>query len=269
MNVRQILALVILECSCLMAGAFPQKPAVEGPVNDLAGLLSASQVLELQHLLVDFADSTSNQICVVTVNSLEGMEASQFAIQIGLDWKVGDKDFNNGIVFLVKPRIGNESGDVFIAVGRGLEGAIPDIYAHRIVNDVVIPYLADGDYYNGIKEGCLKLMQYASGEYHEAYQEEEVDELMEALIAILIISFIVMIIFLIGLGNDRDGGNNGQGGNGGGGRRSDTPFIFVSPGRSSRGGSSGGSFGGGGFSGGFSGGFGGGSFGGGGAGGKF
>lgn len=255
---KRFLAILLLGCSCLAAGAFPQKPAIEGPVNDLAGLLNGAQILELQHMLVDFADSSSNQICVVTVNSLEGMAASQFAIKIGQDWKVGSSDFNNGIVFLVKPRIGSESGEVFIAVGRGLEGAIPDIYAHRIVNDVVIPHLARGDYYSGIREGCITLMKYASGEYsiEKDYGEDD-EEILAAILTLLII--VAVIIFLV-----RRSKKGGNGGNWGGGGRYDGPIVFISPGRSNSGFGSGG-----GFSGGFHGGFGGGSFGGGGAGGRF
>lgn len=270
MNIRKLLIVLLLGCSCLLAGAFPQKPAVEGPVNDLAGVLDAAQILELQHMLVDFADSTSNQICVVTVKSLEGMEASQFAIKIGLDWKVGSADFNNGVVFLVKPRIGNEGGEVFIAVGRGLEGAIPDIYCHRIVNNDVIPYLAQGDYYGGIKAGCIKLMQYANGEYHQAYEDDEYDD-EAALVAFCVAFFVVvlLLIFVLAVLSEKNGGNNNRWDNNGGGGsgRDRGPVIFVNPGRST--GGLGGGFGGGGFSGGFSGGFGGGSFGGGGAGGRF
>lgn len=251
-----------------MAGAFPQKPAVQGPVNDLAGLLNGAQILELQHMLVDFADSTSNQICVVTVNSLEGMSASQFAIKIGLDWQVGSEEFNNGVVFLVKPRNSEGGGEVFLAVGRGLEGAIPDIYCHRIVNEIVIPYFADGDFYNGIKAGCVAIMQLANGEYHKAFEGSEEDDGFAAFLAFIVI--LIMVIVVICIANKRNGGNNH--GNNGGSGRGGRPFIFVNPGSSSFGGSMGGFGGsshGGGFSGGFSGGFGGGSFGGGGAGGRF
>lgn len=267
---KRLIISIILGCSYLMAGAFPQKPAVEGPVNDLASLLSSAQVLELQHMLVDFADSTSNQICVVTVNSLEGMSASQFAIQIGLEWKVGSADFNNGVVFLVKPRIGNEGGEVFIAVGRGLEGAIPDIYCHRIVNDVVIPYLAQGDYYGGIKAGCEELMAYASGEYKEALDYDEDDDIA-GLIAFLVFLFFVVLFFVVLAIIAKDRNDRGNGGNGGSGGRRGPDFIFIPGSSFGRGGGFGGGFGGssGGFSGGFHGGFGGGSFGGGGAGGRF
>lgn len=267
---KKFLTVFLLGCSCLLAGAFPVKPAVEGPVHDYAGILTSDQVLELQHMLVDFADSTSNQILFVSVNDLEGMDASSYAIRIGHEWKVGSDDFNNGVVFLVKPKLGNEYGEAFIAVGRGLEGAIPDIYCSRIVNDIAIPYFADGDYYGGIKASCLKIMSLANEEYHSPYAPEDdgFKELLGFIIALILI--IVIIVIVAKRGGDSDG-NGGSGGSGG--RR--RPFIYVSPssgsfgGGHSGGGRSGGSFGGGGFSGGFSGGFGGGSFGGGGGGGRW
>lgn len=268
---KRFLAIFLLGCSCLVAGAFPVKPAVEGPVNDYAGILSADQVLELQHMLVDFADSTSNQIMFISVNDLEGMDASSYAIRIGLEWKVGSDDFNNGIVFLVKPKVGDSYGEAFIAVGRGLEGAIPDVYCSRIVNDIAIPYFANGDYYGGIKASCLKIMSLANEEYHSPYAPEDdgFEEILGFIIALILIIVIIVIVAKRGGGSDGNGGSDG----GSGGRR--RPFIYVSPssgsfgGGSSGGGHSGGSFGGGGFSGGFSGGFGGGSFGGGGGGGRW
>lgn len=261
---KRFLAIFLLGCSCLVAGAFPVKPAVEGPVHDYAGILTPDQVLELQHMLVDFADSTSNQIVFVSVNDLEGMDASSYAIQIGLEWKVGSDDFNNGVVFLVKPKVGNEYGEAFIAVGRGLEGAIPDIYCSRIVNDIAIPYFANGDYYGGIKASCLKIMSLANEEYHSPYapEDDDFEEFLGIIIALMLI--VVIIVILAKRGSGGSGGSNG----GSGGRRG--PIIFVNPSSGSFGGGrSGGSFGGGGFSGGFSGGFGGGSFGGGGGGGRW
>ena len=102
--------------------------------------MSRNEVLDLNKILVDFADSTSNQIVVVTVSDLEGMSVDQYAIELGMRWKVGSEENDNGVIFLVKPKIGNSYGEAFIAVGRGLEAAIPDITCHRIVNEIAIPY---------------------------------------------------------------------------------------------------------------------------------
>lgn len=251
-------------CSCLMAGAFPDKPAVEGPVNDYAGILDASQTARLQRMLVDFADSTSTQICVVTVSDLEGMSASDYAIRLGLAWKVGSDDFDNGVVFLVKPRAGDSYGEAFIAVGRGLEGAIPDITCHRIINDTAIPYFRNGDYYGGIMASCLKIMALADEEYHSPITDGP-DDTEAVILAFILLILLIIAVTVIAKAENNNRNNGGSGGSNGGrgGRR---PLIVINPGR---GGLSGGSFGGGGFSGGFTGGFGGGSFGGGGGGGRW
>lgn len=256
---RRILSAAVSLCIGLSAVAFPAKPAVEGPVNDYAELFTPEQVLELQHLLVDFADSTSNQICVVTVKDLEGMSASQYAIRLGLEWKVGSDDFNNGVVFLIKPKLSaSDYGEAFIAVGRGLEGAIPDAICTRIVNQTAVPYFRDDDYYGGVKASCLMIMKLADEEYHSPYEDDEDELAADIAAAVIVILLIVFVVYILNT-SGRNGG--GSGGSGGG------PRVIILPGagRSSGGfGSGGGSFGGG-----FSGGFGGGSFGGGGGGGRW
>ena len=241
--------------------AIPSRPQPQRLVNDLAGLFSPDQVAALEMTLVAFDDTTSNQITVVTVRDMEGYQASEYATRIGLDWGVGSEKFDNGVVLLVKPRIGKSYGEVFIAVGYGLEGAIPDAYAKRIVENELIPHLSEGDYYGGVKAACDVLMKLASGEISEPRSDE--DDIVWGVFAMLLIIILVIVVVGILIGDTGKGGGPGAGGSGGsGGRRT----IYTGPiitGGSGGFGRSGGSFGGG------FGGFGGGSFGGGGAGGRF
>lgn len=250
---------------CLgVAEAFPSKPAVEGPVNDFAGIFTPEQTLALQHLLVDFADSTSNQICIVTVNDLEQYDVSEYAIRIGLEWHVGSEDFNNGIVFLIKPKTPGSDGAAFIAVGKGLEGAIPDAYCYRILKQTAVPYYAENDYFTGTYKSCEILMSLSSGEYSETLADRwTAEDSFYALLTLLIIVLLVILFVKAG----RSGGGNGRGG-GRPGRGIVFGNTFGNPGNpGSFGGFGRGGFGGGSsFGGGFSGGFGGGSFGGGGGG---
>ncbi len=250
-----------LSFSLFSAAAIPERPEPARLVNDLAGLFTPGQISSLEHELVAFDDSTSNQIAVVTVSDLEGYDPAEYATRIGLDWGVGSSEFNNGIVILVKPK-NTSSGQVFIAVGYGLEGAIPDAYAKRIINEEMIPHFKQDDYFGGVDAACDVLMKLAGGEISTAREYEEGDNGLLP----LIFMFFILIIFIVILKNDK-GGNNRNGG-----RRVYTgPIITI--GDDFRGGSSrgGGSFGGGTFGGGFGGfgGFGGGSFGGGGAGGSW
>lgn len=253
-----LLSLLLAVSFLLPARAIPSRPQPQRLVNDLAGLFTAAQAGHLERMLVAFDDSTSNQIAVVTVTDLEGYTPAEYAVRIGLDWGVGSADFNNGIVVLVKPKESGGSGQVSIQVGYGLEGAIPDVYAKRIIDSQMIPHFRSGDYYGGVQAACEILMAYASGEISQ--ERDRSDDEMDDVVAFLILFFLVMLVFLYLSSKNKGGGNNHSGG-GGGGR-----YIYIGPiGRGSvfTGGSSwgeGGGFGGGGF-----GGFGGGSFGGGGA----
>ena len=222
----------VMLSSAVRADAIPVRPDPPRLVNDLAGLFTPAQVYALENGLVAFDDSTSNQIAVVTVLDLEGMSAAEYATRIGLDWQVGSSEFDNGVVLLVKPKTADSYGEVFIAVGYGLEGAIPDAYAKRIIDN-------------------------ASGEISEPRGEDEPDGWSVFVVFLMIILFICIIAIVFG--NGKGGGSGSSGSRGGGG-----PVIYTGP--VIRGG---GGFGGGGFSGGGFGGFGGGSFGGGGAGGRW
>lgn len=244
--------------------SFAQVPKPQSPprlVNDFASVFSSSQRQSLENELVKFSEETSNQIAIVTMDDLGGMEASQMAYSIGEQWGVGDSRFNNGIVILIKPKRGNSYGDLYIEVGYGLEGAIPDAIAKRIVENEMIPQFREDNYYQGVVNALNILMPLAKGEYsYEDYSGD--DEIPIGFIVLFIVIFLILIL---------SSKNNNNKNIGSGGSKSSSflnGFIWGSILSGSGGSSSsGGSFGGG-ISGGF-GGFGGGSFGGGGAGGRW
>ncbi|MDE6872321.1 MAG: TPM domain-containing protein [Bacteroidales bacterium] len=264
--IRKYLAAAILLAASLSLYAIPQKPEPQRLVYDFAELLTESQAERLERILVAFDDSTSNQIAVVTVTDLEGMPASEYATRTGIEWKVGSSDFNNGVVILVKPKTKESGGEVAISIGYGLEGAIPDVYCKRIIDNEMIPHFRENDYSGGIYAACEVLMKLASGEISEPRQSDDDTEAM-AVAAFCLIILIMIVFFAI---ISKGGGNSG---NGGSGRTDDGDIIARSIiignilGHGRRGGSSWGGQSGGGF-GGF-GGFGGGSFGGGGASGRW
>ncbi len=233
----------------------PQKPTPERLVNDFAGILSSSEKAELEHFLVMANDSTSNQICVVIVNNLGGMDKAQFATELGQEWKIGDKEKDNGIVVLLKPKTADEQGEFFIATGYGLEGGITDAFARRITEKIAIPYFKQDDYYGGLKATVVALYKAAKGEYNEAKPGNNFKS--GHIWIIVIVIFVLIIIFSSSSRNKKDDDDShttfGSGGI--------LPWILFGGGGSSGsfGGNSSGSFGG----------FGGGSFGGGGAGGSW
>ena len=149
-----------LEAQTLLAR--PEPPRL---VNDYAGVLSASELQSLENKLVAFNDSTSNQIAVVIVNDLQGYDRSEFAYKVAKDWGVGQGDFNNGLLVLVKTKTESSAGQIFIATGYGLEGALPDILAARILDEQVVPRFRRGDFAGGLEAGIDGILAATRGEY--------------------------------------------------------------------------------------------------------
>jgi uncharacterized protein len=157
--------LLMLTGFALQAQEVPPRPQPPRLVNDLAGLLTREQVDALENKLVAFNDTTSNQIAIVIMKDLGGYEPSDMAYRIGEEWGVGQKAFDNGIVVLLVPKQGNQKGDVWIATGYGLEGAIPDAACNRITDREMIPRFRSNDYYGGLEAGTSVLMSLAAKEY--------------------------------------------------------------------------------------------------------
>ena len=229
-------------------------------VNDYAGLFTPVQLSTLEQYLVAFADTTSNQILIVTTPDLDGYSISDYAFKIGEEWGVGQAEHDNGLVIVIKPK-NDTKGQVFIATGYGLEGVLPDAVCKEIVDLEMIPYFRDNNYYAGVVAALNIIMPVAAGEY--SYNEARYSDLPIATIII-----VAMVVFALVLSVSKKGGsdnNNFGGGRGNGGIDPFTALWLGSMvGRNHSG--SFGNFSGG--SGGF-GGFGGGSFGGGGAGGSW
>jgi len=134
-------------------------------VNDFAGLLDANQAATLEKDLVAYNDSTSTQIVVVIVNSLQGMDANYFAYKIGETWGVGQKGRNNGVVLLVKPKTPESRGQVAISVGYGLEAVLTDALSKRIIEQEIIPFFRNNQYFEGIQSGVKAIMLASRGQY--------------------------------------------------------------------------------------------------------
>jgi uncharacterized protein len=248
----------------------PDRPNPPRLVNDFAGMLNDGQVSALERKLVSFNDSTSTQIAIVTVKSLGDYAPSDFAQRLAQKWGVGQRGMDNGLLILVKPKIGNSAGQVRIETGYGLEGAVPDITAAEIVDYEILPAFREGDYYGGLESATNTIMdlvrgEYTAKEYAQRAQGNSGEGKNSSMFVVLLVVFLIIML-------SRRGG-----GRGGGGRRritgrNDLPFWLLMSMLGSGGGRSRGSWGGGGGfgrGGGGFGGFGGGSFGGGGAGGSW
>lgn len=230
-------------------------------VNDLYGLFTPDQVNELEHRLVAFDDSTSNQIMVLITPSLGGDAIESFSHKVAQGWGVGTKEYKNGVVIVLKPKNDEGDGQVRIEVGYGLEGALPDIFCSSIIEEDMIPHFREGDYYAGVVAAIDVIEAVCVGEYsYERRKEEQKGDMIAALVVLGIVVLMLVMLTRYAKKHPEQFQSSAPGG----------PFFG-----SSMGGSTGswGSFSGGssGFGGGFGGfgGFGGGSFGGGGASGRW
>lgn len=244
--------------SFLSFSGIPEQPNPPHLVNDFGAFLSASEVQLLEQKLVAFNDTTSTQICIVTVANLDGYDIADFAFQLGKKWGIGQKGMNNGVLLVVA----KEERKTFIATGYGVEEFLPDAICNRIVDNVIIPEFKGGNFYQGLDAGTTQMMGYLTGKFKADDKpiKKKRNFSLGVILAVFVILFILIRLF---------GGRGGGGGNGGlmatymAGQI--LSGMMRGGGRSSFGG---GGFGGGGGGGGF-GGFGGGGFGGGGAGGSW
>lgn len=223
-------------------------PRIVDPVTDQTNTLSRSEYYELRRQIIQFEDSTSNQIVILIISSLDGNEIRDFGIDVLKKNMIGQKGKDNGVLILVA----KDDRKVSIEVGYGLEGVLTDALCDQIIRNDIRPQFKEGDYFRGLSAAITSISQVIKGEYTAGKKKRNGSDWIPIL-------FVLGVILFAGIAASRGrrysissrghrGYNNwwwGGGGFGGG----------------SRGGF--GSFGGGGGGGGWS--AGGGSFGGGGA----
>ncbi len=244
----------------VQAQTVPPKPAKIFPVTDNANLLSATEKEMLNQKLISFQDSTSTEIAVIIIPTTGGEDVNYLATMYGEKWGIGEKEQDNGVVFL----IASEDRTMSIQQGRGVERYLTASVAGQILDYIVTPNFRQGLWYDGINRGTTAIMEAVQGKFKPVKKESTEQGL--SMFELLIIAFFVLMIlsFLFrnrggGFGDDDDDdvilSRRG--------RRTYPGGFFPFPGSFGGGGfgGSGGGFGGGGF-GGFGGG---GSFGGGGA----
>ena len=263
-SLKNFLALLFLGLSVIaFAQLVPKKPAVLYPIYDQVNLLTAAEKEQLNQKLIKFADSTSTEIVVIIIPNSGGEDVNYLATMYGEKWGIGEKEQDNGIVFL----IATEDQKMAIQQGRGVEKYLTASVAGQILDYIVTPNFKQGLWYQGIDRGTTALMEAVQGKFKPITKETSDHEGLSVL-QILVIAFFVFLILSFLFGNKGGGGRNNNDDDedvilSRRGRRTYPGGFFPFPG------SFGGGFGGGGFGGGSGGGFGGfgggGSFGGGGA----
>ena len=252
-----IILVSLFTISMVSAQNILPKPNPPKLVTDMANVLSQQQKDFLERKLVALDDSTSNQIAVVLIKTLNDYPIEEYSTKLFRDWGIGNKKTNNGILLIAAI----DDHKIRIEVGYGLEGAIPDITVSSIIRNDIAPNFKTGDYFNGIDLATTSIAKAAVGEYKVARQKPVSGSGRGSIFTFLIILAIVIAIVSAG----RGGGGGGMMSRTGVGGLAETLFwTSLLSGGGRGGGWGGGESGGGGDSGGF-GGFGGGSDGGGGA----
>ena len=219
-------------------------PKLTGRVVDNAGLLNPETQSYLTGIFAQHEAETSNQVVLVTLADLQGYTIEEFGYQLGREWKIGQKDLNNGVLLVVALK----ERKVRIEVGYGLEGVLTDAYAHAIIQNDILPLFKQGNYHQGIVNGAQRIIEVIQGTYEPEIHSETDFEGLAAFI--LFAGLILLFLFGIFSGTGR-GGRGGRGGGSSYGSSYDGGYSGSS--YSSGGGFSGGggSFGGGGSSGGW------------------
>ena len=156
---------VNLLCALALLLASPARaeqpiPTIEARVTDLTATLTPPQRDALERRLAAFEADKGSQLAVLIVPTTQPESIEQYAIRVAEAWKLGRKGVDDGLLLLVA----KEDRAVRIEVGYGLEGAVPDAIAKRIVEEVIVPHFRTGDYHGGIAAGVETLIKLISGE---------------------------------------------------------------------------------------------------------
>jgi uncharacterized protein len=215
-------------------------PPLTGRVVDNAGILTNTAIDTLDQMLAQHERTTTQQVVVVTLDSLQGHAIEDYGYQLGRAWGIGQKGRNNGALLIVAPH----ERKVRIEVGYGLEGQLTDAISRVIIENNILPRFRVGDYSGGVLDGTTAIMRTLGDDASANLNKEpeqvppasDVDQtqLPPAAELALLIFFLVVIVVVMrrggmpyvirnglyrgpyhSLGNFRGGGGFGGGGGGG------------------------------------------------------
>lgn len=180
---------------------FPSEPT--GHVNDFANMLSRTEAQRLEQKLQNYRDTTTNVLAVATLPDLKGYPIEEVGTRLFNDWQMWHEDRYNGVLIVIAP---NER-QMRIEVGYGLEGAIPDIMAGRIIREILTPAFRQGDYYGGLDRATSAMIQLASGEYEgELGRQPSSNSFFNSDLII----FLLFLAFVFYVTSRRGGGGKGR-----------------------------------------------------------
>ncbi len=165
-------------------------PVLTSRVMDTADIMQKGEIDELEEYLKKIEDSTTVQIAVLTIKSLEGESLEEYSMRVVENWKLGQKDKDNGALLL----IAFQEHKIRIEVGYGLEGLLTDTKSGLIIRNIIAPEFQNGDYGEGIIKGA-KMM--ASIAIQDAELESELDTSSGDDFWAIFVCFIPLMFFLL------------------------------------------------------------------------
>lgn len=202
-SLKIFFAFILVCCYGFLSAQYviPEKPAVLYPVYDEANLLTAQEKNELNNKLIKFADSTSTEIEIIIIPSTKGEDVNYLATMFGEKWGIGQKDVDNGVVFL----IAKDDRTMSIQQGRAVEQYLTASVAGQILDYIVTPNFRQGKWYEGINGGTNAIMEAVQGKFKPISNKNKSGDI--SVTKLLIIAFVIFIILAIFFGN-RGGGND-------------------------------------------------------------
>lgn len=189
---RFILGIITILCTVFVYADIPAN--TNKFVNDFANVMDKSDVQTLENRLRAYSDSTTNQICIVTVNSLDGKAPAEYAQELGQKWGVGQKGKDNGVIILVKPKQLLSKGEVFIATGYGMEGVLPDAICKRIIERKMIPLFKENKYDAAIKTAVNEIILILDNDPESMTNKKEEIPTWVIIVGIILLILIIWAI---------------------------------------------------------------------------
>ena len=174
-------------------------PPLKARVTDLTGTFSDQQRAALEQTLAEFEKRKGPQIAVLMVPTTQPETAEQYAVRVEESWKLGRKGVDDGVLLLVA----KNDRKLKIEVGYGLEGALPDAIAKRIIDEDIVPRFKQGDFYGGVRAGTDRIMRVIEGEPlpppragpAAANVSQHMDWLIPAILVLFFVGGILRMIF--------------------------------------------------------------------------
>ena len=219
-NFRFIVLVLVILMGTAFAAAETKIPKLDQRVSDFTNTLSFQEWQQLDHLLKSFEDSTSTQVVVLMINSLEGESVEEYANKAFKENKIGQAKKDNGVLLV----IAKQDHAMKIEVGYGLEGVLTDAVTSQIIRKDIAPHFKVDNYFGGIVTGVDAIMRAAAGEYHVDSKGKRAPAATGGLVTILII-FVIFVLMpmmnsrrrsIIGSGGHRYYSGWGYGGGFGG-----------------------------------------------------